>query len=60
VPAPVGVLQTLDAAWLGVDLADPTCTERLLVIRTKVGIRWPAGGPEHRVADGDIVELHAR
>ena len=43
-----GVLQTVDAAWLVVDLADPACAEHLLAIRTELAQRkitltdrWP-------------------
>jgi hypothetical protein len=44
-----GLLQTADAAWLVVDLADPACAEQLLAIRGELAKRkitltdaWPA------------------
>jgi len=47
-PWMAGLLQTVDAAWLVVDLADPACAEHLLVIRTELAQRkitlsdrWP-------------------
>jgi ribosome-interacting GTPase 1 len=47
-PWMAGVLQTVDAAWLVVDLADPACAEHLLAIRTELAQRkitltdrWP-------------------
>jgi uncharacterized protein len=47
-PWMAGVLQTVDAAWLVVDLADPACTEHLLTIHTQLAQRnitltdrWP-------------------
>jgi len=47
-PWMAGVLQTVDAVWLVVDLADPACAEHLLVIRTELAQRkitltdrWP-------------------
>ena len=47
-PWMAGVLQTVDAAWLVVDLADPDSTEHLLMIRTELAQRkitltdrWP-------------------
>jgi len=43
-----GVLQTVDAGWLVVDLADPACAEHLLAICTEpaqrritLSDRWP-------------------
>ncbi len=47
-PWMAGLLQTVDAAWLVVDLADPACAEHLLVTRTELAQRkitlsdrWP-------------------
>lgn len=59
-----GLLQTADAAWLVVDLADPACAEHLTVIRNELAQRkvtlvdrWPAEGalPVSAVESGEEV-----
>jgi hypothetical protein len=48
-PGLIGVLQGADAAWLVLDVADPDCTDQLVVIRDELARRkivldesWPA------------------
>jgi hypothetical protein len=61
-PWMAGLLQTADAAWLVVDLADPACAEQLLTIRAELAKRkitlsdqWlgQSTHPEHALPRGD-------
>jgi len=53
-PWMAGLLQTVDAVWLVVDLADPACADHLLVIRSELAQRkltlsdrWPGLSAGH-------------
>jgi ribosome-interacting GTPase 1 len=58
------LLQSTDAAWLVVDLADPACTEHLLAIRSALALRkialcdeWPGLSAERETASSSRAEL---
>src|SRR6516225_10052712 len=64
-PWMAGLLQTADAAWLVVDLADPECAEQVLAVCDELAQRkiiltgsWPGSQGERQAAASPVTSVH--